>query len=116
MPPSSFVETFEAPHLGMDTGSAPHRLAKGYARDVLNLLTGTPGRIRPRGGVTTGGLTIPTSYIWANGSGRLLFGIGGSTALKYVNNSLGAGTAAAVTASSIDAIPGDAYAAVGDVV
>ena len=108
----TFIETFEAPHLGMDTESAATRLAKGFARDVLNMLTGTPGRIRPRGGITSGGVQVTADNIWANGSGRLLLATTGSTAMKTVSTDLGFPTS--VTASGLPAVPGNAYVAVSD--
>ena len=48
----TFIETFEAPHLGMDTESAPTHLAKGYARNVENAVTGRQGRLPLRGAIS----------------------------------------------------------------
>jgi hypothetical protein len=44
-------ETIEAPTKGLDTDTAPHALAAGYAQEHLNLLCHVPGEVRIRGGI-----------------------------------------------------------------
>lgn len=107
------LETFAAAYLGVDTESAPNKIRAGYAQSVENCLTGIPGRLPLRGGLTPA-LALPAARKrgWASRNGSLLLA-GSTTALSKVDSSF---ALSVVTASDADHVPGVPYAQVGDVV